>query len=161
VACWCRQPSSKCPWSCGHRSLCDKCLINWKKTCTNQQTVFACPMCRATSSSSKSAVFKQCPKCGIWTEKIGGCDDVRCTFCKTRWNWATGQKREWDAFELWTYRILWVMMVLAYVHIIATSAIQLVSDPAAFCGNGLNMLVLFMSALLLVVLVRYELQDLV
>ena len=35
---------------------------------------------------------RKCPKCGVITEKNGGCDHMRCATCKHDYYWSTGQK---------------------------------------------------------------------
>ncbi len=36
--------------------------------------------------------WQRCPKCGILTEKIDGCNYLQCSFfgCKTEWCWMCG-----------------------------------------------------------------------
>lgn len=35
---------------------------------------------------------KMCPKCGVWTSRTEGCDQMWCISCHAAWNWSTGQE---------------------------------------------------------------------
>lgn len=32
-------------------------------------------------------LYKSCPKCGIWIEKLKGCNHIICSYCKYEWCW--------------------------------------------------------------------------
>lgn len=32
-------------------------------------------------------IIKECPNCGIWTEKIDGCNFLDCLTCHAHWCW--------------------------------------------------------------------------
>ena len=36
---------------------------------------------------SQNKDYKNCPKCGIWTEKMIGCNHIKCSSCKYEWCW--------------------------------------------------------------------------
>lgn len=41
--------------------------------------------------------FKQCPRCGVYTEKSKGCNLMRCTACpppRTKWCWVCGKVKQ-------------------------------------------------------------------
>lgn len=41
-------------------------------------------------SSNNSDIFKQCPSCEVYTEKIKGCNLITCLICKNKWCWICG-----------------------------------------------------------------------
>ena len=45
--------------------------------------IYICKECQ----SIKGIRAKKCPKCGILTEKIGGCNHVTCSVCGIHWCW--------------------------------------------------------------------------
>ena len=47
----------------------------------------------------KGKVIKQCPKCNFFTEKIEGCDFVRCPSCNFRWCWLCNEEYQPDHFK--------------------------------------------------------------
>jgi hypothetical protein len=36
---------------------------------------------------ANDSIIKQCPNCGIWTEKISGCAFLDCSICHAHWCW--------------------------------------------------------------------------
>ena len=65
----------------GHK-YCFKCLRKWhgKKKCSKLIE-------RDFKKWKKGKIVKQCPKCGMWTEKIDGCNHMTCLECKFQWCW--------------------------------------------------------------------------
>lgn len=43
-------------------------------------------------TDTETFVFKECPKCGVMTEKTAGCDKIDCPNCKTKWCFYCGKK---------------------------------------------------------------------
>ena len=52
----------------------------WKKKCSKLIE-------RDFKKWKKGKIVKQCPKCGMWTEKIDGCNHMTCIECKYQWCW--------------------------------------------------------------------------
>eukprot|EP00397_Hematodinium_sp_SG-2012_P022373 GEMP01023176.1.p1 GENE.GEMP01023176.1~~GEMP01023176.1.p1 ORF type:complete len:554 (+),score=135.48 GEMP01023176.1:154-1815(+) len=50
--------------------------------------------------NSLVSVTKQCPNCGRHWEKNGGCTSMRCTNCKTTWQWNEQPETTWLASDL-------------------------------------------------------------
>ena len=65
----------------GHQ-YCYKCLRKWhgKKKCSKLIE-------KDFNKWKKGKIVKQCPKCGMWTEKIEGCNHMTCIECKYQWCW--------------------------------------------------------------------------
>jgi hypothetical protein len=47
---------------------------------------------------------KECPGCGVQTEKDGGCDHISCTICDTEWCFFCGEEVPYDIYEHMTER---------------------------------------------------------
>ena len=56
---------------------------------TDSQLNFTCQDCQRCVKSEK---FKQCPGCGIYTEKDGGCNHITCSVCNTDWCYKCEQR---------------------------------------------------------------------
>jgi hypothetical protein len=67
---------------------CPNCFIDLGTTKPNNHTCD--PSLVATVEILKKD-SKPCPKCGIRTSKIDGCNQMWCTECHTPWNWRTGE----------------------------------------------------------------------
>src|SRR6478609_4715038 len=37
--------------------------------------------------------FKPCPGCGVYTDKVNGCNLMKCTMCNCKWCWVCNRKK--------------------------------------------------------------------
>jgi len=73
-------------WKCGicDKKICSKCneLKLPEHTC-NPDNVATAKLIKSDS--------RPCPRCGIYIQKLEGCDQMWCTDCHTAFNWRSGQ----------------------------------------------------------------------
>jgi hypothetical protein len=74
-------------WTCSlcHTEVCSECF----ETKTNVDD-HVCDEAHLESAREIRRSCKNCPKCGVITFRIDGCNQMFCVHCKTSWNWATG-----------------------------------------------------------------------
>jgi hypothetical protein len=56
----------------------------------------------ATEGGEKVVVIKECPACGVATEKTGGCDHISCV-CGKHWCFNCGEKVAETALEIYRH----------------------------------------------------------
>ncbi|CAK1363682.1 unnamed protein product [Cercospora beticola] len=54
-----------------------------------------CEEAKATSGSQPKHIRKECPACGVMTEKAGGCDHIECV-CGAHWCFFCGKEQDLD-----------------------------------------------------------------
>lgn len=88
-----------CPWSPDYiYAACYRCLTVQPAVARDCAGAvpdinnFVCEGCRAsqTNMPTVNTITKECPSCGVQTEKRGGCNHLSCT-CGAHWCWSCGQ----------------------------------------------------------------------
>ncbi|CAG9949032.1 unnamed protein product [Clonostachys rosea f. rosea IK726] len=66
---------------------------------------WCCDECMGREPGKKLGIrVKECPGCGVQTEKDGGCDHISCTICDTEWCFFCGEEVPYDIYEHMTER---------------------------------------------------------
>ncbi|KAH8896608.1 hypothetical protein GQ53DRAFT_713346 [Thozetella sp. PMI_491] len=62
---------------------------------------WSCNDCRGVGGirAARAAKIRNCPGCGVLTEKISGCDHVECTQCHTHWCFFCGKTAEHNIYD--------------------------------------------------------------
>ena len=80
----------------GQNGKCDickvvQCLHCLDKIAINNKDVHSCNPQVLQTTKLMLLMYKQCPKCKVFIEKVVGCDQMFCTSCQCAFDWRTGQ----------------------------------------------------------------------
>ena len=73
-------------WKCG---ACE--LFTCKECYEQKEADHECKPENVETAKMLAKECKPCPKCGVLTYKIAGCNQIWCVDCHTAWDWASGR----------------------------------------------------------------------
>jgi len=82
-----KEPQLKCK-KC-KKLICFSCHCTWHKNKTCQEFLKTAQSDEVFAIAARKMGCKKCPKCGVFTKKIAGCDAMYCTLCRSAWGWST------------------------------------------------------------------------
>lgn len=82
-----------------HRAICNMCFQPYHVESCAERKKNQEPEDKKTAKWKKRHGIKPCPHCGVATQKISGCPDMKCISCKKSWSWYHDEE-QWNSSGL-------------------------------------------------------------